>query len=100
MKEMAELDKKYPVPQANFEDFMRHVNYALKLVGPEHVGFGADWDGGGGVDGMRDITGYPKVTERLLKDGYTEKDIANMWGGNVIRLLKAAEDYAKAQSKS
>ena len=100
MKEMAEVEKKYPVPQANFEDFMRHVNYALKLVGPEHVGFGADWDGGGGVDGMRDITGYPKVTERLLKDGYTEKDIANMWGGNVIRLLKAAEDYAKSQSKS
>jgi len=100
IKEMAELDKKFPVPQANFEDFMRHVNYALKLVGPEHVGFGADWDGGGGVDGMRDITGYPKVTERLLKEGYSEKDIANMWGGNVIRLLKAAEDYAKSQVKS
>jgi membrane dipeptidase len=100
MKEMAELDKKYPVPQATFEDFMRHVNYALKLVGPEHVGFGADWDGGGGVEGMRDITGYPKVTERLLKEGYSEQDIANMWGGNVIRLLKAAEDYAKAQKKS
>ncbi len=100
MKEMAELDKKYPVPQATFEDFMRHVNYALKLVGPDHVGFGADWDGGGGVEGMRDITGYPKVTERLLMEGYSEQDVANMWGGNVIRLLKAAEDYAKPQKKA
>ncbi len=100
LKEMAELDKKYPVPMANFDDFMRHVLYALKLVGPEHVGFGADWDGGGGVDGMRDITGYPKVTERLLKEGYSENDIAAMWGGNVIRLIKAAEDYAKPPKKT
>jgi membrane dipeptidase len=100
MKDMAELDKKYPVPRANFEDFMRHVNYALKLVGPQHVGFGADWDGGGGVDGMNDITGYPKVTERLLQEGYSEQDLADMWGGNVIRLLKAAEDYAKSQTKA
>jgi membrane dipeptidase len=97
---MQELDKKFPVVSATFEDFMRHVLYTLKLVGPEHVGFGADWDGGGGVDGMRDITGYPKVTARLLKEGYTEKDIENMWGGNVIRLLKAAEDYAKSQKKA
>lgn len=100
LKDLAEIDKKFPVVMANFEDFMRHVNYALKLVGPEHVGFGADWDGGGGVDGMRDITGYPKVTERLLKEGYSEQDIANMWGGNVIRLLKAAEDYAQSQKKA
>lgn len=94
MEAMGEIDKKYPMPQATFEDYMRHIIYALKLVGPEHVGFGADWDGGGGVEGMRDITGYPKITERLLKEGYTEKDLANMWSGNVIRLLKAAEDYA------
>ena len=94
MQAMGEIDKQYPMPQATFEDYMRHVLYTLKLVGPEHVGFGADWDGGGGVEGMRDITGYPKVTERLLKEGYSEKDLANMWSGNVIRLLKAAEDYA------
>jgi membrane dipeptidase len=93
-KEMADVQKKFPVKTATFEDFMAHVLYTIKLIGTDHVGFGADWDGGGGVEGMWDITGYPKVTERLLKAGYSEQEIANMWGGNVLRLLKAAEDYA------
>lgn len=91
---MEAVNKKYPEAQADFEDYMAQILYCLKLIGPEHVGFGADWDGGGGLAGYRDITYLPKVTERLLKEGYTEADLANMWGGNVLRVLKAAEDYS------
>lgn len=98
MKEMraerAELEKKYPVPMANFDDFMKHVLHTLKLVGAEHVGFGADWDGGGGVTGMEDVASYHKITARLLAEGYTEADCAKMWSGNTLRLLRAAEAYA------
>lgn len=93
-KERAEVEKKYPVPMATFDDFMKHVLHALKVVGPEHVGFGADWDGGGGVTGMEDVASYYKITARLLAAGYSEADCANIWSGNTLRLLRAAEAYA------
>jgi membrane dipeptidase len=92
--ERREIDKKFPVPIATFDDFMKHVLHTLKVVGPEHVGFGADWDGGGGVTGMEDVASYYKITARLLAEGYSEADCANMWSGNTLRLLRAAEAYA------
>ncbi len=88
------IDEKYPVPMATFDDFMKHVLHTLKLVGPDHVGFGADWDGGGGVTGMEDVASLPKITARLLAEGYTEADCEKMWSGNTLRLLRAAEAYA------
>jgi membrane dipeptidase len=86
------IDAKYPVPRASFEDFMAHMVHALDLVGPDHVGIGADWDGGGGVIGMEDCSQVWKITERLSKLGYNEASLRKIWGGNVLRLLKAAED--------
>ncbi|WP_414519968.1 membrane dipeptidase, partial [Nostoc sp. PCC 9305] len=59
-----------------------------------HVGIGADWDGGGGVTGMNDVAALPRITERLLAEGYSETDLAAIWSGNALRLLKQAEDYA------
>lgn len=93
------IDKQFPENRATFEDYMQQVLYTIKLVGVDHVGFGADWDGGGGLDGFRDITALPKITARLLKEGYTEEDLQKMWGGNVVRLLKAAEDYKASLKK-
>lgn len=94
LDEAAAINAKFPENRATFEDYMQQINYAIKLLGVDHVGFGADWDGGGGLDGYRDITYMPKITERLLEEGYSESDLAKMWGGNVLRVLKAAEDYA------
>jgi membrane dipeptidase len=88
---MTALDRQYPVPKASFETFMAHVTHALDLVGPEHVGIGCDWDGGGGVTGMEDVAALPKVTERLVKLGYTESQLADFWGGNVLRVLGKAQ---------
>lgn len=65
------------------------------IAGPEHVGFGADWDGGG-VTGMEDVSHYYKITEALLKAGYSERDLANVWSGNALRLLRNAEHFAKS----
>ncbi|MBN9589781.1 MAG: dipeptidase [Alphaproteobacteria bacterium] len=90
------LDVKYPQPRAGFEDFMRHVTHALDLVGPDHVGVGCDWDGGGGVQGMEDVASLPRITERLVKLGYTQAQLANFWGGNALRVLKAAHKARKA----
>lgn len=91
------IERQYPAPQADFEDYMRHLMHVLQLIGPDHVGIGADWDGGGGVAGMNDISQIPRITERLVAAGYSQEDIAKIWGGNVIRLLRAAEDYAATQ---
>lgn len=91
------IERQYPAPQADFEDYMRHLMHVLQLIGPDHVGIGADWDGGGGVAGMNDISQIPRITERLVAAGYSQEDIAKIWGGNVIRLLRTAEDYAATQ---
>jgi len=92
---MKTINAQYPQPRATFETYMQHVTHALDLVGPEHVGVGADWDGGGGVTGMEDVTSIPKITERLVKLGYTETQLAAFWGGNALRVLKAAHDVRK-----
>jgi membrane dipeptidase len=93
---MKTINARYPQPKATFETYMQHVTHALDLVGPEHVGVGADWDGGGGVPGMEDVTAIPKITERLVKLGYTETQLEGFWGGNALRVLKAAHDARKA----
>jgi membrane dipeptidase len=92
---MKAINARYPVPRATFETFMSHVTHALDLVGPEHVGVGADWDGGGGVIGFEDAAALPRITERLVKLGYTETQLAGFWGGNALRVLKAAHDARK-----
>jgi membrane dipeptidase len=88
------IESQYPNARASFEDFMKHLLHALQLVGPQHVGIGADWDGGGGVDGMKDVADLPKITQRLLAAGYSEQDVAAIWSGNVLRLLRKAEEHA------
>jgi membrane dipeptidase len=47
---------------------------------------------------MEDITGLPRITEALLKAGYTREDIAKIWSGNVLRVLGEAEAEAKRET--
>ncbi|MEC3949979.1 dipeptidase [Sphingobium sp. HWE2-09] len=87
-----EIDRLYPeTDRATFDDFMAHMLHALKVVGPDHVGIGADWDGGGGVVGLEDVVDLPKITAALLKAGYSQADVQKVWSGNVLRVLAAAE---------
>jgi membrane dipeptidase len=95
LKNKAEIDAKYPPVRATFEDFMASLTHTLKVVGPQHVGIGADWDGGGGVVGFEDVADLPKVTARLKAAGYSDADLAGIWGGNVLRIVRQAQDYAK-----
>lgn len=93
-----DIDKRFAVPRATFEDYMKHLLHALKVAGVDHVGVGIDFDGGGGVTGLDDATDYPRITERLLKEGYTEADLRKIWSGNVLRVLRAAEEGAQPLS--
>jgi membrane dipeptidase len=88
------IDRRYPVPRASLDDYMRHLLHILKVAGPEHVGIGADWDGGGGVAGLEDVSALPAITERLRQAGYTDQDIRNIWAGNLLRVLRAAQRQA------
>ncbi|MFA5244263.1 MAG: membrane dipeptidase [Pedobacter sp.] len=67
-----------------------HIDYMVKLVGADHVGLGADYDGAESYPkGLDDVRGYPLITEELLKRGYSGRNIKKILGGNFIRLLKA-----------
>jgi len=96
-RERAEIEARYPVPRATFEDFMAHLLHALEVAGVDHVGVGADWDGGGGLVGFEDVTALPQVTAGLLRAGYSDQDIAKIWGGNMMRVLSAAEAGAEVR---
>lgn len=90
----AALDARQPFTEADFDTFMKSVLHAIRVMGVDHVGLGADWDGGGGVPGMEDVSQLPKITARLRKEGYSDADIEKIWSGNVLRLLRQAEQYA------
>ena len=83
--------------RATLDDFLKHFFHAIEIAGVEHVGLGADMDGGGGVIGLEDVSDYPKLTLAMLKHGLSESDVEKIWGGNTLRLLRAAEDFAKTQ---
>jgi len=89
-----QIDQRWPVPRATFEDAFAHLLHAVRIVGVDHVGIGADFDGGGGVIGFEDARDYPKITARLLVEGFSREDIQKIWSGNVLRVLRAAEAFA------
>lgn len=78
-------------PKASWERIVEHIDYAVKLVGTDHVGLGSDFDGGSMPEGMEDCTKLPKITEALLKKGYKESDIKKILGLNTVRLLADVE---------
>jgi membrane dipeptidase len=90
----AALDARRPPRRADLDLFMRSLLHAVKVMGVDHVGIGADWDGGGGLADMKDIGGLPAITARLRAAGFSEADIQKIWAGNTLRLLRAAERAA------
>jgi membrane dipeptidase len=90
------LNAKYPPPtRANVKDFVNHIDYAVKLIGIDHVGISSDFDGGGGIDGYNCTSEAINVTTELVRRGYTEKQIGQLWGGNVLRVMEEVEKAAK-----
>ena len=93
---MTEIDQKFPPPpRATVKDFVDHIDYAVKLIGVDHVGISSDFDGGGGIDGYTCTSEAINVTIELVRRGYTEKQIEQLWGGNVLRVMEQVEKVAK-----
>jgi membrane dipeptidase len=80
-----------PAPKASWEKIVEHIDHAVKLVGADHVGLGSDFDGGSMPVGMEDCTQLPKITEALMRKGYSVSDIKKILGENTLRLLSDVE---------
>lgn len=91
-RRMAEIDEQWP--SANVSDFVDHIDYAVQLIGIDHVGISSDFDGGGGVVGWNDASETFNVTLELVRRGYTEQQITKLWGGNLLRVWREAERVA------
>lgn len=94
MADTAALNRIRPYTTADFELYMRALLHAIRVMGVDHVGLGADWDGGGGVIGMEDITALPRITARLRREGFSEADIAKVMGGNLLRVMRQVQAAA------
>jgi membrane dipeptidase len=99
-KRLAELDARLPpAPRANVQDFVNHIDYAVKLIGIDHVGISSDFDGGGGIDGWNSAAEAFNVTLELVRRGYTEEQIGKMWSGNLLRVWGEVEKVSQKLRK-
>ena len=73
--------------EADILDGIKHLEHAIDIMGIDHVGIGTDFDGDGGVRGMRDASDIQQFTRQLLRRRYSESDIAKIWGGNWLRVM-------------
>jgi membrane dipeptidase len=76
-------------------DFVDHIDYAVKLIGIDHVGIASDFEGGGGVTGWNDASETFNVTLELVRRGYTEEQIEKLWGGNILRVMDEVQRIAR-----
>ena len=82
-------------PTVSWEKIVEHIDHAAKLVGATHVGLGSDFDGTTVPDGMDDVSMLPKITAALLDKGYSEQDVKNILGENILRLLEKVDQIGK-----
>jgi len=68
-----------------------HIDYAVQLIGIDHVGISSDFDGGGGIDGWNNAAETFNVTLELVRRGYTEEEIGKIWSGNILRVMEEVE---------
>ena len=90
----AEIDARWP--PANLQDFVDHIDYAVDLIGIDHVGISSDFDGGGGIVGWNDASETFNVTLELVRRGYDRIEIEKLWGGNLLRVWREVEAAAAA----
>jgi membrane dipeptidase len=90
---MAEIERRWPSPTV--QDYVDHIDYAVRLIGIDHVGISSDFDGGGGVRGWNNAAETFNLTLELVRRGYSEDDIRKLWGGNLLRVWRETELVAR-----
>src|SRR3989475_2279377 len=98
-RKMAEKQKQATaegkLPHVSWERIIEHIDHVVKLVGADHVGLGSDFDGADMPEGMEDCSKLPKITEALLRKGYSEEDIRKILGGNTLRVMVETEKVSR-----
>lgn len=79
-------------------DAIEHIDHMVKVAGIDHVGIGSDFDGGGGIIGCEADNDFIQITVKLIERGYSEEDIAKIWGGNLLRVMTEVQAAATAKS--
>lgn len=87
-----QINRDYPL--ATVSDFIDQIDYAINLMGIDHVGISSDFDGGGELDGWSSAAESLNLTRELLSREYNEKQIAKIWGGNFLRVWSEVEQSA------
>jgi membrane dipeptidase len=79
------------LPHVSWEKIIEHIDHVVKLVGPDHVGLGSDFDGAIMPEGMEDCSHLPQITEALVRKGYHDEDIRKILGGNLLRVMEQTQ---------
>ncbi|MEM7591422.1 MAG: dipeptidase [Cyanobacteria bacterium P01_A01_bin.83] len=82
-----QINQQYPENKPTLADAINHLDHMVEVMGIDHVGIGSDFDGGGGLININDVSQMPNITQELLARGYSESDIRKLWGGNLMRVF-------------
>lgn len=97
---LAAWRKEHPLPPVSLARYVDHIQHIARVAGVDHVGIGSDYDGISATPiGLEDVGCLPAVTEELLRRGWTESAVRKVLGGNIRRVLRAAEAVANVSSK-
>lgn len=94
--QMAAWEKQHPAPKANLKQVADHIDHIRKVAGIDYIGIGSDFDGGGGIEGLEDVSKYPDLTAELLRRGYSDLEIGKILGLNVLRAMREAERVSRS----
>jgi membrane dipeptidase len=84
-----------PVPRGDVKNVADHINHIARIAGINHVGIGSDYDGVSVLpEGLEDVSCFPNLTAELLRRGYSEADVKKVLGGNILRVMREAEEIA------
>jgi membrane dipeptidase len=83
------------LPRVDYAKIIEHIDHAVKVAGLDHVGLGSDFDGANMPYGMEDASMLPKITEALLKKGYSDGDVKKILGENTLRLMTDVERVSR-----
>lgn len=94
---LAEWTRANPTPRGTLSDVADHIDHIVKIAGIDHVGIGSDFDGIESTpEGLEDVSTFPRLTEELLRRGYSDDDVRKVLGGNALRALRRAGEVAAA----
>ncbi|PNU05700.1 dipeptidase [Novosphingobium guangzhouense] len=89
--------KAHPAPRVTLGEVADHIEHISKVAGVDHVGIGSDFDGVGNQlpEGLSDVSTYPALLVELMRRGWSDEDVAKLAGGNLLRVMEAAERASK-----